>query len=275
MLINRRDMEKTIIEISKMDCPSEETMIRMKLEGLSTIKKLEFDILQRKLTVLHDGGLDQIVSAVHALRLGDKVLSTNEETEPVSLETGVESSQRRILIWVLIINFSFFVIEMVTGLLSRSMGLVADSLDMLADAFVYALSLLVVGSNLIRKKKIARLAGYFQIVLAVIGFAEVIRRVLMQSAMPDFSTMIIVSVLALMANTVCLYLLQQSKGKDEAHMKASLIFTANDVIINLGVILSAVLVYLLQSGIPDLLVAAIVFIIVLRGAFRILKIGAK
>lgn len=272
MLINRSDMEKTMIEITKMDCPSEERMIRMKLEGLSTIRKLEFDIPQRKLTVLHDGGLDQIVTAVHALSLGDRVLST-EETTAIHEDKGVESSQRRILIWVLIINFSFFVIEMVTGLLSRSMGLVADSLDMLADAFVYGLSLLVVGSNLIRKKKIARLAGYFQIILALIGFAEVIRRVVMQSAMPDFSTMIIVSVLALMANAACLYLLHQSKGKEEAHMKASLIFTANDVIINMGVIVSAVLVYWLQSGIPDLLVAAIVFIIVLRGAFRILKLG--
>lgn len=265
-------MKKTIIEVTKMDCPSEERMIRMKLDGLTSIKQLEFDIPQRRLTVVHDGELDQIVSTLHSLKLGDRVLSTEDATS-FSTDSGVERSQRRILIWVLFINLGFFVIEMVSGLLSRSMGLVADSLDMLADALVYGLSLMAVGSHLIRKKRIARLAGYFQMVLAVMGFAEVIRRVLMQTGMPDFSTMIIVSALALVANASCLYLLQQSKGKEEAHMKASMIFTANDVIINLGVIVSAVMVYWLQSGIPDLLVAAVVFIIVVRGAIRILKLG--
>jgi len=72
--------------------------------------------------------------------------------------------------------------------------------------------------------------------LAVIGFLEVLRRFCGAENLPDFSTMIFVSVLALIANSICLYLLQQSKSKEEAHIKASMIFTSNDVIINLGVI---------------------------------------
>jgi len=89
---------------------------------------------------------------------------------------------------------------------------------------------------------------------------------------PDFQTMIIVSILALIANSVCLYLLQKSKSK-EAHMKATMIFTSNDIIINTGVILAGVLVLLTQSKYPDLIIGAIVFLIVVRGAFRILKLG--
>jgi len=42
-------MKKTIFEITKMDCPSEENLIRMKLDGISSIANLEFDILNRKL----------------------------------------------------------------------------------------------------------------------------------------------------------------------------------------------------------------------------------
>jgi Co/Zn/Cd efflux system component len=68
-------------------------------------------------------------------------------------------------------------------------------------------------------------------------------------------------------------LLQKIKGKEEAHMKASLIFTSNDVIINLGVIAAGFLVNLLNSNKPDLIIGTIVFIIVIRGAIRILKIG--
>ena len=47
---------------------------------------------------------------------------------------------------------------MTTGLISKSVGLVAESLDMLADLFVYGISLLALGASVIRKKKIARLA---------------------------------------------------------------------------------------------------------------------
>jgi Co/Zn/Cd efflux system component len=161
---------------------------------------------------------------------------------------------------------------MTTALISKSMGLVADSLDMLADSFVYGISLFAVGGSLARKKSISKLAGYFQIILAIIGFAEVIRRFVGIEKMPDFSTMIIVSVLALIANGICLCLFQKSKTK-EAHIQASMIFTSNDVIINLGVIIPGLLVNWLNSNKPDLIIGAIVFILVIQGAVRILKLG--
>ena len=56
-------------------------------------------------------------------------------------------------------------------------------------------------------------------------------------------------------------------------MKASMIFTANDVIINIGVIIAGVLVYFMQSKYPDLIIGSIVFLIVVRGAIRILKLS--
>jgi Co/Zn/Cd efflux system component len=143
---------------------------------------------------------------------------------------------------------------------------------MLADAFVYAISLYAVGGTLQRKKSIAKIAGYFQITLAVLGFIEVVRRFIGAEIMPDFRTMIIVSVFALIANAICLYLLMKSKSS-EAHMRASMIFTSNDVIINLGVILAGVLVLSLNSSLPDLIVGSAVFILVIFGAVRILKLA--
>ena len=84
--------------------------------------------------------------------------------------------------------------------------------------------------------------------------------------------MIIVSFLALIANGVCLYLLQKSKSR-EAHMQASMIFTSNDIIINSGVIVAGILVSVLTNRLPDLIIGSVVFLIVLRGAFRILKLA--
>ncbi|MFV9484915.1 cation transporter [Christiangramia sp. ASW11-125] len=263
-------MNKSVFEISKMDCPSEENLIRMKLDEISNIKNLDFDIPNRKLTVFHEDGIQSIEESLSELKLGTKKIKT-EQTDQTEFE---ENSQQKKLLWsVLIINFAFFIIEMTTGLISKSMGLVADSLDMLADSFVYGISLFAVGGSIVKKKKIANLAGYFQILLALIGFAEVLRRFFGNEKLPDFSTMIIVSILALIANGICLYLLQKSKSKKEAHMKASMIFTSNDIIINTGVIIAALLVNWLNSSTPDLIIGTIVFIIVIQGAIRILKIG--
>ena len=53
-------MNKTIFKISKMDCPSEEQIIRMKLSEMTTIKSLDFDIPNRKLIVFHTDEKDKI-----------------------------------------------------------------------------------------------------------------------------------------------------------------------------------------------------------------------
>jgi Co/Zn/Cd efflux system component len=264
-------MIKSEYHISKMDCPSEENMIRMKLDGLQVIKKLDFDIENRNLTVFHSEQDKEILFRLESLNFGAKLTRSGsvDEKEVVLENSDVQSK----LLWsVLIINFGFFIIEMTTGLFSKSMGLVADSLDMLADAFVYGLSLWAVGSTVIRKKKVARLSGYFQLTLALLGIFEVVRRFIGFEEMPDYRIMIGVSIFALIANAVCLFLLQKSKS-NEAHMKASMIFTSNDVIINAGVIIAGVLVLLTQSKFPDLVIGLIVFLIVVRGAIRILKLG--
>jgi Co/Zn/Cd efflux system component len=251
-------MQKTIFNITKMDCPSEEQLIRMKLQKFDEIKSLEFDIPNRKLAVHHNGKPEPINLALNTLNLDTSLVSTEESK--VEIETDTSNKQRKLLWTVLIINFLFFGLEMLFGIFSNSMGLVADSLDMLADSIVYGLALFAVGGTITRKNNIAKFAGYFQILLAVIGFV------------PDFQTMIIVSVLALIANVICLYLLQKGKSK-EAHMQASMIFTSNDVIINSGVITAGLLVNWLNSGYPDLIIGAIVFIIVARGAYRILQLA--
>jgi Co/Zn/Cd efflux system component len=263
-------MEKTIFTISKMDCPSEENLIRMKLNDISGIENLDFDIPNRTLTIYHNGQIEQIERSINELKLGAKKIST-KHTEQTNFAKN--TSQKKILWTVLIINFAFFIIEMTTGLISKSMGLIADSLDMLADSIVYGLSLFAVGGTLSRKKRIAKAAGYFQIALAFIGFFEVLRRFFGVEKIPDFKTMIIVSILALIANLFCLHLLLRSKSKEEAHMKASLIFTSNDIIINLGVIVAALMVLWLNSSKPDLIIGAIVFILVMQGAMRIIRLG--
>jgi Co/Zn/Cd efflux system component len=262
-------VQKTIFTIPKMDCPSEENLVRLKLDGLEGVRGLNFDIPNRRLVVFHEGRPAAIESSVASLNLGARRLSTEDAREPVLEEAA---GQRKLLRTVLAINFAFFVVEMATGLISRSMGLVADSLDMLADALVYGLSLFAVGGTTARKKSVARLAGYFQLTLAALGLVEVFRRFVGAEDAPDFSTMVVVSALALVANGTCLYLLQKAKS-GEAHMQASALFTSNDIVINLGVIAAGLLVLWTGSNKPDLIVGTAVFVVVVRGAIRILKLA--
>jgi len=262
-------MNKSTFRISQMDCPSEEQMIRMKMESYSQVKHLDFDIPNRKLEVYHLNETEEITSALNALKLGEKLQGTEEAELPVHKD---ESKQKRILWWVLGINFGFFVIEMTTGWISGSMGLIADSLDMLADSIVYGLSLFAIGGAIARKKKVAGISGYFQIVLAGLGFVEVLRRFFNSGETPIFQYMIIVSSCALIGNLISLWLINKAKS-DEAHMQASAIFTSNDIIVNGGVILAGILVYFLESKWPDLIIGAVVFMFVMRGAIKIIKLS--
>jgi Co/Zn/Cd efflux system component len=253
-----------------MDCSSEEQMIRLQLEGLSNITALQFDVPNRKLDVYHTDHHEPIYQALDRLQLDAKFVET--DTVDGFSSTDNIASERKLLWQVLVINFFFFSLEMLTGFISNSMGLVADSLDMLADSLVYGLALFAVGGTIVRKKSIAKTSGYFQLALAVFGFAEVIRRFLGHGEVPVFQTMIVISILALIGNTASLFFLQRSKNQ-EAHMQASMIFTSNDVIINLAVIVAGVLVFLTSSKFPDLIIGAFVFVIVARGAYRILQIA--
>jgi Co/Zn/Cd efflux system component len=262
-------VKKSTIHISKMDCPSEENLIRMKLDGYEFVK-LDFDIPNRNLYVFHEGEINPIYEAIKDLNLGTSLINSEDSELDI---TNVDHSKEKKLLWtVLLINFSLFVLEIITGFLFGSMGLVADSLDMLADAIVYSLSIYAVGHITSKKKRIAKISGYFQLALALFGIIEVIRRFLKFDEVPIFQTMIVISLFALIGNAISLYLLQKSKSK-EAHMQASMIFTSNDVIVNIGVIVAGILVYFTNSKFPDLIIGSIVFLLVANGAFRILKLA--
>jgi Co/Zn/Cd efflux system component len=102
----------------------------------------------------------------------------------------------------------------------------------------------------------------------------VIRRFIGFEALPSFQMMIYISVLALAGNAASLFILKRSQTK-EVHIRASMIFTSNDILANIGVIIAGALVYFLESKIPDLIIGAIVFFLVARGALKILRLAKK
>jgi cation diffusion facilitator family transporter len=177
--------------------------------------------------------------------------------------------ERRTLIAVLVINATMFVVEFVAGLLSQSTGLTADSLDMLADAGVYGISLYAIGRAITIKQRAAFYSGVVQITLGLGVLVEVFRK-LMVGSEPMSGVILIVAGIALLANSVCVVLLAKHRN-GEVHLQASWIFTTNDVIANAGVMLSGLFVWLLESRLPDLIVGLVISLIVIRGGVRIVR----
>ena len=163
-----------------------------------------------------------------------------------------------------------FGVEITVGWLAQSTGLIADSLDMFADAAVYGVSLYAVGQSVRMKLRAAHMSGWLQVILAVGALSEVLRRFLYGSE-PVSSLMMSFGLVALMANAWCLVLIAKNRDGG-AHMKASWIFSANDVIANLGVILAGFLVAWTGSRYPDLVIGLLIGMVVLSGARRILQI---
>lgn len=265
----------TTFEVDRMDCTSEEQMVRMQIGGLDGVHRLAFDLPNRRVAVFHTGDRAVISKELKALELGAREIAHDEDIADLAAgrtEPASSGQERKPLIAALAINAVFFVGELTAGLLAGSMGLVADSLDMLADALVYSLSLAAVGGSVFRKKRLARHSGFLQLGLAVFGLIEVVRRFTTNEGAPDVTTMVVVALLALAGNVATLWLLSKAQ-RGEAHVEASWIFTSNDIKVNGLVIASALVVWMTSSAVPDLLAGALIFLIVANGARRILALS--
>lgn len=260
------------LRIPKMDCPSEENMIRMALSDIEDIKSLNFDLAQRQIHVTHTGSVDPILSKLIPLQFGANLIGAvaAAPNDGADAERAGDQSEAKTLRLLLAINAGMFVVELVWGLIAQSAGLVADSLDMFADAAVYGLALYAVGRAVSLKTRAAHVAGWLQMALALGALGEVVRRTLLGSE-PESGLMMGVGAVALAANVACLVLIAKKRDRG-AHMKASHIFSANDVIANIGVIVAGALVAWTGSHYPDLVIGTVIGIIVLNGARRILKL---
>lgn len=120
-----------------MDCPSEENLIRMVLADASGVGALTFDLKARELTVAHEGEPDAVLPRLVPLNLGARVLESTERAGSVlSPDPEGDAAEARTLKLLLGINGAMFVFEMAVGVMAQSTGLIADSLDVFADAAV-------------------------------------------------------------------------------------------------------------------------------------------
>lgn len=185
------------------------------------------------------------------------------------VEPKADPRQHRALAIALGLNAAMALIGGAIGWWAQSTGVLADALDMAADAIAYAIGLAAIGRTVQFKTRAARLSGVILLMLGLGLLIEVIRRGL-EGSNPVSEGMLVAALLSLAVNVTVLRLLQPYR-EGEAHLRATWIFTRADVVANLGVIASAGLVWVLDSRIPDLIVGAAIGAYVVREAIEILR----
>ena len=191
---------------------------------------------------------------------------SNDETHDLDAS---QAADRRILWWVLLINVGQCLVGVAVGLWAASTAVIGAALDNLADASVYGVSLYAVGRAASIKVRAARLSGWLLIGLAAMLVVEVLRRFFGGEA-PVGAAMMAMAAINAALNIACLRLLKRHRGED-VNFKASAIFTSNDSIVNLAIVLSGALVMWWGSNLPDLVLGLVVAAIAGNGGREILS----
>jgi cation diffusion facilitator family transporter len=189
---------------------------------------------------------------------------------PSAVDTA---DQRRVLKIALALNATMFVVEVAAGWIGHSLGLIADGLDMFADASAYVIALAAVVRGARFKANAATLSGALLLLLGIFVLVEAVTRI-EGGGQPEGLLMIGVAAVAAAVNTSVLRMLGRHRGEG-VHLNATWIFTRVDVIANIAVVLSGIAV--LATGIRyiDLIVGTAIGLYVCKEALEILSSARK
>lgn len=183
--------------------------------------------------------------------------------------SAIRLRQGRVLAIVLAVNLAMFFIEFGSGLFAGSTALLADSLDMLGDSFVYGFSLLVLHRSLTWRARAALAKG---VIMAAFGVGVLLEAGFrLRAGVPPLApTMAAVGTLALVANAYCFSLLWRHRT-DDINLRSTWLCSRNDLIANAAVLVAAGLVAWFESAWPDAIVGFAIAALFLRTATLVLR----
>lgn len=173
-------------------------------------------------------------------------------------------------LWVaLVINLAMFGVEIVSGLRSGSVSLLADAIDFAGDAANYGISLVVLSMGLVWRARAALLKGVTMMtfglfVLARAGWS------LHAGVLPEPMTMGVIGALALLAN-VAVALMLYAFREGDSNMRSVWLCSRNDALGNIAVMAAAAGVFGTGSAWPDLGVALVMAGLALSAGYSVIR----
>ena len=162
-----------------------------------------------------------------------------------------------------------FLTEFISGTLSHSNALIADSLDMLADTFVYGISIYAITKKQTVKANVSLVKGVIMMLLGLYVVVEIIYKII-NPIIPTAEVISIIGIIALLANAVSFLLLLKYRNGD-INARSSWICSRNDIWANVAVIIAGLLVGYFNSMVPDIIAGLGIVIVVLYSSFHIIK----
>lgn len=266
--------------VTGMDCASCAAKIEGAARKVEGVDEVKVSIASQIMTLNVDDPqtrLPAIEQAVTSLgyqldRIGQPKVAgaeTDEDDDKIPDLSHVTPAYKRALWIVVLLNVGYGVIEIFGSFLSGSQALQADALDFVGDGLISFLGLIAVGWGLAARAKAALLQGVFLGLLGLGVIGSTLYRVFVEHE-PETLLMGGFAVVAFIVNVAAaLVLLPHRKG--DANMRAVWLFSRNDAIGNLAVVVAAVLVWALSSPWPDLLVAFAVAGLFLQSAWSIIR----
>ena len=183
-----------------------------------------------------------------------------------------QTSFRRTLIIVALLNLAYFLIEFSAAVKINSVSLFADSIDFLEDTFV---NLLIFFSYLMTSTLRPKISKILVIIILLPGLTALWAawEQVMRPSMPEAFELTLVGLGALIVNFTCTIILMRFRKNDESLTKAAFLSARNDVLSNLIIITAGLTIMIYPSIWPDLIAGIIVFSINFDAAYKVYKIA--
>jgi Co/Zn/Cd efflux system component/copper chaperone CopZ len=261
--------------VTGMDCSSCAEKIQSAVAKLPGVQEARVSIASSMMTLKVDDAA-KLVPTVEATvtDLGyhldrDEPSATADDDELPKNLSHITPAYRRALWIVVLINAGYGLVEIVAGFVAGSQALKADALDFMGDGLITFLGLLAIGWSLVWRARSALIQGLFLAALGVGVLLNTAYRVLVLNQ-PEAELMGVFGMIALVANVAAALILIPHRAGD-ANVRAVWLFSRNDALGNLAVVIAAGLVFWTKTAWPDLVVAVIISGLFLQSAWSIIR----
>lgn len=260
--------------ITGMDCANDAADIEKTVRAQAGVETVRVSTASQTLTFqTHDAGAISKVEAAVA-QLGYQLNSLvsdaiDGDAQVAGNVVQVAPAYKRALVLVIVLNVGYGAIEMLGGLAAVSQALKADALDFLGDGLITFLGFLAIRWSLQWRARAALLQGLFLGALGL-GVLTTTAYRMFVSGQPEAELMGLFGIIALVVNIAAAVILIPHRTGD-ANARAVWLFSRNDALGNVAVVIAAALVAWTGSGWPDLVVAALIAGLFLNSAWIIVR----
>ena len=199
-------------------------------------------------------------------------------------DTADDTDSSRRTLWAMLLTGSFMIVEVVGGIVSGSLALLADAGHMLTDTAALALAWFAFRVAT-RPADAKRTYGYhrFQILIAFVNgltLVAIVGWILIEATHRFFQpveiiggTMLLVAVLGLLVNIVAFWILHGG-DRENLNLRGAAIHVVGDLLGSLAAIVAALVILWFDWPPIDPLLSVLVALLILRSAWSLLRKSA-